>query len=357
MPGSPDVRHAFLAGPVLIAVLAGCAEVSDEPPTFTAMEALEEAEKVRPGRDLFSLRGLEGWRPGPRSDYLGLTDDGLADGPLGDGRLSSWVASFVQEEGLLEVQVFADGRDPVIRHHEVPYVALDELVFVERGPDVVDSDVAAAVAGQESGFAGHVAAAPGAGFLYTHARNDLRYAYDVGEQNERLDFVGWPVINNSWAVVHFPTEGAEPMALASVAADGTSLGVRADRALHVVPLADEEKVLVEPFPPPMEPVVHRFEFAVPRGATNLTGNIGVPSLFEGEYHLRVLAADGQVVFDSAEESTTYAELDAADPAIGNWTVEATHLVPMPQPPSPGGISLRRVLDVYVAAELPVLAGT
>src|SRR5689334_5635224 len=111
---------------VLALALAGCAPPPGGPPTLTAWEALAEARALKPGLPVFSVRGLEGGRPGPASDFLGLSDDGLADGALGDGRLSSWAVSLAGPESLLEVQVFADGREPTLRNHDLPYVLLDE---------------------------------------------------------------------------------------------------------------------------------------------------------------------------------------------------------------------------------------
>lgn len=375
------MSRILLALALCTGLLAGCADPDPTVPTLTALEAYEQATEARPGLQMQSLRGMEGWRPGPRSDYLGLTDDGLPDGPLGDGRLSSWAVSFLVEDGLLELQVFADGREPKVRYHEIPSISLDGLVFLERPLDIVDSDVAAEQAALEPAFIEHVAANPGAGFLYTKARQEFGHppgadqgggggdepstlkangdAPAVDEEDEAVGmaFLGWPPITGSWSIVHFPADGVDPLALASVAADGTSLGMRLARPTHSAAVADERLYLAEPFPPPVDPIVHRLNFTVPRGATNLTGDVGVPSFFEGEWHLRIVQPGGTVFFDSGG-SKAFARLDLQEPAPGNWTVEATHTVPVPEVPS--GVvpfDLSPYLHVELVADLPILAGT
>lgn len=348
----------LLPGLLLAALLGGCVGVTDGPSTFTGLEALREAQTAKPGLELFSLRGLEGWRPGPPSAYLGLMDDGLPDGVLGDGRLSSWVASFVTDDGLLEVQVFADGREPALRHHEVPPVTLDSRVFLSQALAIPDSDAAARAAFTSPAFDAHAASYPEAGFLYTFAKDPLDYAFASDERNDRIDFVGWPTVNRTWSVAHFAADGAQPMVRASVAGDGTLLDVAHETPMDDVVLIDEKVALPSPVPPALAPTAYVLNFTVAPGTRNLTGFARVSPDFFGEFRVRVLTPDGSTAYDSEDDPPTYGEFSTEAPSPGTWAVEATRVtrvLPIPDLPPAVVIRFDRVLEATIEADVPVLA--
>jgi hypothetical protein len=291
---------------------------------------------------------------------------------LGDGRLSSWVVAFIEKTSLVEVQVFADGREPVIRYHDLLYSHRDETVYIEIPLDILDSDEAARQAAADPTFQGHVALHPGAGFVYTKLRDDFRYtgsertqdspdelpaeSEPAGDEDDRTraDFLGWPVFTGAWSVVHFPLDEVEAMVQASVGADGRLLDVRLHRPVYLSTVADESLYLPEPVPPSIGRSVHRLNFTVPRGAEDLTGTLYVPTPVDREYNLRVLAPDGSVFFDS-EGMYPSLHVREPEPMAGNWTVEVTHTVPVSEPPPVAFVTFDRYLIVELEATVPLLA--
>ncbi|MCA1820094.1 MAG: hypothetical protein LC620_08635, partial [Halobacteriales archaeon] len=124
-----DARPGLLVSLLALAALAGCVARADSPATMDAKAAYDAVTAIAGAKDpdakFMAIRGAEGTQwVSPKADDPALQDEQGADGLLGDGLAASWVATFLGKE-ILELRVYADGRDPVTHTRPAP-VPMDD---------------------------------------------------------------------------------------------------------------------------------------------------------------------------------------------------------------------------------------
>lgn len=343
-----------LACALVLAGLTGCAS-SEAASLWNASQAVEEARRHADGGVVVSVEGAEG-PPlrGPWAD-LAFTGDDVPDGTIGDGRLSSWTVSFAVADALRQVQVFADGRAPVVVLRPLPEYLLDQVGSPPVAPDALDSRAMADVAALHPEFP------EGAGsvlYSFSWVTRDLYNRSDaLLEADERpAEALGYSSVAGKWTITRF---------------DSVWAGSGPGRAIEAT---------LDPYPPEVEAVASFFPvwqtrilledqtFSEPRlegtGANVLTFDVaeGTKRL-EGAFHARTATAGqwgtawpalrltdptGTVRYEGpGQYGLELLELEEAPP--GTWTLEVSDNSPVP-----GTIQVHAFLWAVISAGSPGL---
>ncbi|MFA5942970.1 MAG: hypothetical protein WC876_00715 [Candidatus Thermoplasmatota archaeon] len=313
--------------------LAGCATTNSG--VMTSQEAIAAARRLEPEGRLMGAFGVEGQLPARDVPHLDFRHDGLDDGILGDGRLSSWVVGFVVGETYVEHRIYADGREPESAAYELSSAAIDQQVFMAIGQPM-DSDEAARSAAPVLG-----PALPEArGYLYTYSLVELATPSALVMDGELLaDDVGRFVHANGWAITAIGADG-DGNAIAAVAdldtVNGTLAGPRQFRLVRQTQAFSGQMILYEPDgPEALAPPPHVVTFDLPSDATRILGNLSVrphDALYPygGTVRLRILGPDGNAALDQDDARDVPVALEQ-DLTAGAWSIELSR-----SQPSPGG---------------------
>ncbi|HUR24511.1 MAG TPA: hypothetical protein VM327_00660 [Candidatus Thermoplasmatota archaeon] len=327
---------------MLIPLLAGCASPATE---ITALEAYAQAALVARNGQFVSIEGVEGpqiarhlYQPSEGDDNVvakvdsgAMDDDGLVDGVLGDGRLSSWVVGFVEGDELVEVRVFADGRTPTQERRPLPEYLLDQRGALLLLDSLQDSDAAAATARGHPSF--RDGASQGAGYLYSfspYTRDLSPGPFLIGAGQTPLESLGWSKAANQWTVTRFdPTWMAgQPQAAAVATVDGfTGRVAVADEVRPVhrarVLLADETYGPLD-----LTGLANVITFDVPAGTSVLTGALYAQAHTAYQRnlvapHLVLRQPNGDIAYEGAG-SRGVNGLDLDRTPAGTWVLEVGH---------------------------------
>lgn len=356
------------------AALAGCTATADlggfpdDPGMMDALEAyplaLAAAIELDPDAEFLGMRGAEGVLPeGTLRHWLpvaDMEDDLLPDGVVGDGQLSSWLADFRVDFGVITVQAFADGRTKVHMEDAVEPRAqhMDEEMDgrTDASSWLVSSSAAAMQAANDLDFAQHVADYPAAGYVYRYLPySDKHPTYDwssffmFGGPMDEPEQTGWSISGNSWLITHFDPNAftgdtVPTLAVAGIdAATGKMTHFDAFVPRMIASLYDGgtyEDPLVPNDPNSLRAAVHEVQFEVPAGSGTLTGflyayasatggvGIGV-GLVPDKPILTLTAPDGSEAYRNDEEFG-FDEIGISSPEPGTWTLRITHERPIPQ---------------------------
>ncbi len=356
------------------AAIAGCTATADlggfpdDPGMMDALEAyplaLAAATEIDPDAEFLGMRGSEGVLPeGTLRFWLpvaDLEDDLLADGVMGDGQVSSWLAKFRVDFGVVTVQAFADGRTEVHMEGAVEPRAehMDEEMDgrTDASSWLVSSSAAAMQAASDLDFARHVADYPAAGYVYQYLPySDKDPTYDwssffmFGGPMEEPQETGWSISGNSWLVTHFDPAAFTGNTVPTVGVAGIDAATA--KMTHfeafvprmVASLYDGgtyEDPLVPDEPKSLRAPVHEVQFDVPVGSGTLTGflyayssatggvGIGV-GVIPDQPILTLTAPDGSEAYRSGD-TFGFDEIGIIAPEPGTWTLRITHERPVPQ---------------------------
>lgn len=340
-----DIR-LLMAGSLCLAGLAGCTAVAESVDAMTAGEALAAARDLIPDGELVAIDGVEGAQPARAVADVPL-DDGLSDGDLGDGRLSSWVVTFANQGSLTEVRVHADGREALRASKALPAGFAQEAGKTDDSGRSIDSSEAAAIAAAVPEFKQHAADYANAGYTYSYVPYGRQYPirdWSTGlfQSYAQMQVIGWGVYGNQWSVVHYDPDAwsgdvAPTTAFVSIdAATGKvqELTVSVPRTLQAV--FEEGTDFQDPVPPTgLDPYVHRYEFEIPRGTASIAGiliaystGLGLANLVPDPPIFRIVSTGGEVAFTSSGEFG-FDEIQIDAPMSGTWAIELTHATPIP----------------------------
>jgi hypothetical protein len=343
-----DVRLLVTAS-LCLAGLAGCtavAESGSDGSLMTASDALDAALKVVPDGELIGIHGVEGAQPKREASAVPL-DDELDDGTLGDGRLSAWVVTFASAGALVEVRVHADGREPLQHTGSLPAGFNDRAGATDGASRELDSDDASDIALAVPEFTQHLADYPAAGFSYSYLPYGRQYpvrdwSSGMFRDYQDLKVIGWTVYGNTWSVVHYDPNAwvgnqVPTTAVAQLdAATGKVLEMTVSVPRTLLTVFEGGKDLADPLPPAgLDPYVHRIPFTLPPGTASISGilivypsGIGANMLLPNYPVVRIVAPDGGVAMEGGGDFG-FDEVEIADPAPGDWTIEVTHPQPVP----------------------------
>lgn len=321
VPGM-DAR-VLLAASVCLPLLAGCAAPPEGVPLLTAQEAVAQATLLRPQASLIAVTGVEGALPGADRESQAYRDDGIADGALGDGRLSSWVVALLDGPTYVEARAHGDGRT-TFAELPMPASLHDEQVFIPVG-QAIDSDEAAKAARRAHAYARDADRA--AGYLYAYSLVERRHkAYDDGEASATE--LGGRVHSDSWAITHVTSDAVTSQLVATTAhlrKDGDLLGCAVQHLAETLPVFEGPLSFEESAG---QATTHHFVFQVPDGAHRMTGGLALrPTslLPNDEVRLRLLQPDGGVL--AIMEGRSHLPVWLDDPTPGAWTLEITSSLP------------------------------
>lgn len=335
----------LLCAATVFAGLSGCASAA--PASLTALEAFDAALLKVPGGQLVSIEGIEG-RSLDATLSAGISptnvivksvnstsfqDDGLGDGVLGDGRLSSWVVTLLEDGSLVEVRVFADGRPPVQSLRETPEYMLDQRGALFLRDSTVDSPQAAGAAGSNASFSDK---SGNAAYLYSFSpyvrdlapRGDYTdaaasYPGQLRAGERPLETLGWSNEPNLWTLTRFDPTWIDdaPQPAVVVAVDGFE-GTLQDAASYLPIHRDRIFDTDQTFEPSLEPNVIQFE--VPTGTRRLSGDFWArvedkPQSLAVQPRLVLARPDGSVVYDGPG-MRPLETLDLTIAPAGTWTL-------------------------------------
>lgn len=362
-------RVLLLVSLLSMAALAGCtarAFGGDAPDTGQMLDAsaayraaYDVASAIEPDPEFLGIRGAEGALPEGSLRYwlpsADLKEDGIADGVIGDGLVSSWVADFRVTTGTVAVTVFGDGRDPETHLEDSSFGKHHDGDATEGGRAdasswLISSSDAAAIALADPDMALHVATYPNAGYVYQYVPYSPKYpTYDwsmffMSGFEEEPKSTGWSISGNSWLITHFDPAGwvgsqAPTVAVTSSdAATGKLTSFEAFVPRTVEQLYEGGDYADPMVPESLEPYVHKVPIEVPAGTGSLGGALAAHSFQTVGTGIGVLpdtpswtlfAPDGSIAAQSTDEFG-FDDINIADPPAGTWMLHVTHDRPTPQ---------------------------
>lgn len=337
-----DARF-FLALSFCTLLMAGCAAPATD--LLTADEAIALALPRSDRAALVGVYGVEGPQlvpAAPLGDRLALQDDGVPDGALGDGRLSSWVVAYIQDDRFYERRVHADGRMDEAVGSDLPAFTIDERVYAATSVHV-DSPVAAQAMRRDECMDGF--ADDETGYLYSYSLYDelagdshawLQRFFD-DETLIDLAEVGLADQSDTWSLVAVDASpGSEhPLVITRLAAEGEVRSTLDEDGRRICEQRTPLQAIVRYSYSTWEdegPVDLPFHAAFEVGprVVHVLGSAGAQTysplnLFDAI--LRITDGGGNVVHE--EQSWRYSFLDLAHPVGGQWTldVESANLLP------------------------------
>jgi hypothetical protein len=325
----------LLCATTVFAGLSGCTSSSSA--SLTALEAFDAALLTVPGGQLVSIEGLEGRSldgvldlPVSVANHIvratnstSFKDDGLDDGPLGDGRLSSWVVTLLEDGSLVELRVFADGRRPIESLRGLPEYMLDQRGALFLRDATVDSPEAARAAASMASFA---EATVGGAHLYSfspYVRDLAPRSHYLAQGERALETVGWSSLPGTWTLTRFDPawvdEAPQPAVVATVDGfEGSLDGVSSYLPVHRDAVFDTDQT----FGPTQSSNVLTIE--VPAGTRRLTGDFWArvedkPQGLVAQPRLVLSRPDGSVVYDGPGVHPLET-LDLTITPPGTWTL-------------------------------------
>lgn len=321
---------------VMAAILAlfssGCTGLAEADGLLTAQDAVTMALTAHPSATLVGVYGVEGTglrlQAPPRSVFV---DDERDDGPLGDGRLSSWVVRLVEADRYSEVAVsFPDGVGERVTPAP-PEFLLDSKVYL-FGEPYLDSPEAAHVALADqclsaSASFGHV------GYRYSFGLYDEIPAASHGffaappEGHVFAAELGLSPRQAAWSVVALEmAEGTDHrFVAATLDQSGAFLSCHASRPVESMVRYDlntwRQDIEVRP------PWESSFEVH-PRSQSIRIGLQVQGGGATDDANARILMPDGSVAFEG--NAWRFQRMDIADPPAGSWLLQILPPDPLPR---------------------------